>query len=79
MVRHKRFVQAGIVGLAASALVLTGCSTGGGDTNGGDDAPKGEIGGKAVYAIDTNLLQLDPNTSPSAGLGSASMGSPWSP
>ena len=65
MVRQRRLVQAGIVGLAASALVLTGCSTGGGDTP-KDDAPVGEIGGEAIYAIDTNLLQLDPNTSPSA-------------
>ena len=66
MAGQKRLVRAGIVGLAASALVLTGCSTGGDNGDPGEDIPKGEIGGEAIYAIDTNLLNLDPNTSPSA-------------
>lgn len=67
MVRQRRLVKAGLVGLAASALVLTSCS-GGGDTTGGDDAPAVDAtqGGEAIYAIDTPLLLLDPNASPAA-------------
>lgn len=66
MVRQRRLMQAGVVGLAASALVLSGCTSGGG--NEGGEEPTGEAtqGGNAVYAIDTPLLSLDPNQSPAA-------------
>ena len=67
MVRQRRLVQAGLVGLAASALVLTSCSSGG-EGGGGNDGPAIEAanGGEAIYAIDTPLLLLDPNASPAA-------------
>ena len=63
MQRQRRLLNVGVVGLAVSTLVLTGCSS---PNNDKGSEPEGTQGGEAVYAIDTPLNRLDPNSAGAA-------------